>query len=176
MTKSAYADRDTIGTIALKARMSSERVTVGDMAHEFMPQLVEDINEAIASNPFDGRPFYIVVHEKKDLLLKNVIRRRVLKMEYRPYPEPATQVYWTNPKSHETRFCWSLPHTTEFPNYLNNASKYAKEQIKDIVAYERERLDHFGFYKHAVTAENTPIYYPLPNFQDRPLKKLRNVQ
>lgn len=176
MTKSAYADRDTVGTIAQKARQLSERVTVGDMAHEFMPQLVEDINDAIASNPFDGRAFYIIIHEKKDLLLKNVILRRVLKQEYRPYPEPATQVYWTNPKTQETCFCWALPHTSEFPNYLTNASKYAKEQIKDIVAYERERLDHFGFYKHGVTPDNTPIYYPIENFKDRTLKKLRNVQ
>ena len=176
MTKSAYADRDTVGAIAQKARQSSERVTVGDMSHEFMPQLVEDINDAIASNPFDGRAFYIIIHEKKDLMLKNVFLRRVIKQEYRPYPEPATQVYWTDPKSNETRFCWSLPHTSEFPNYLNNASKYAKEQIKDILAYNKEVMENFGFYKHGITADNTPVYHPIHNFKDRPLKKLRNVQ
>lgn len=173
--KSAYADRDTIGSIALKARMLNERVAVGDMAHELMPQLVEDINEAVTSNPFDDRPFYIIVHEKKDLLLTNVIRRRVLKCEHRPYPEPATQVYWTDPKTKEVKFCWSLPHTSEFPNYLNSASRYAKEQIKDILAYNLERMDHFGFYKHGLTDDNVPIYYPLPGFKDRPLKKCRNV-
>lgn len=167
--KSAYADRDTVGTIALKARQLNETVCVGDMAHEFMPQLIDDINEAIASNPFDDRPFYIIVHEKKDLQLTNVMLRRVIKQEYRPYPEVATQVYWTNPKTQETLFCWSLPHKSEFINYLNNASRYNKEQIKDILAYNMERLDHFGFYRHGNTDDNVPIYYPVPNFKDRPL-------
>jgi hypothetical protein len=169
--KSAYADRDTVGTIALKARQSNETVCVGDMAHEFMPQLVEDLNEAISSNPFDDRPFYIIVHEKKDLQLINVILRRVIKQEYRPYPEVATQVYWTNPKTQETRFCWSLPHKSEFINYLNNASHYNKDQIKDILAYNMERLGHFGFSKYGVTELGVPIYHPIEGFKDRKLKK-----
>ncbi len=169
--KSAYADRDTVGTIALNARKSNDRICVGDMAHEFMPQLVEDINEALASNPFDDRPFYVIVHETKDLQLKNVIRRRVIKQEFRPYPEPNTSVWWTDPKSHETRFCWSLPHQSTFPQYLMNASKYSKEQIKDIVAYNKERMDHFGFYLHGKKENGVPIYYPLPGFKDRPLHK-----
>jgi hypothetical protein len=170
MTKSAYADRDTVGTIAIKAAQDRQRVQVGDMARELMPQLVFDLNEAITSNPFDDRPFYIIIHEKKDLLLKNTILRRVLKQEFRPYPEENTYVFWTDPKSHETLFCWSLPHRTEFPNILNNADKYEKELIKDIVAYTRERLDHFGFYKHGVNEDGVAIYYPIPGFKDRKLR------
>lgn len=171
MTKSRYGNRDTVGTIALQAQKSNERVCAGDMGHEFMPQLVEDINEAIASNPFEDRPFYITIHEKKDLMLKNVMLRRVIKQEMRPYPEPATIVFWTNPKTHETLFCWSLPHWSEFPIYLENASKYPKDQIKDILAYKLERLDHFGFVKIGEKEDKTPIYRPIPQFKDRPLHK-----
>lgn len=170
MPKSLYADRETVGTIALKAARSGERVQVGDMAREFMPQLVDDINEAIASNPFDDRPFYIIIHEKKDLMLKNTLLRRVLKQEYRPYPEPNTSVFWTDPKTNETLFCWSLPHTSEFINIIHNASKYSKDLIKDIIAYNHERLDHFGFYKAGMTEDKTPIYYPKPGFKDRKLR------
>ncbi len=169
MTKSTYADRDTVGTIALKASQLNERVVVGDMAHELLPQLVDDINEAIASNPFDNRPFYILIDEKKDLLLTNMVRRRVLKQEFRPYPEPNSQVYWTNPVTNETLFCWSLPHQTSFQNYLDNARKYSKEQIKDILAYQYERMDHFGFFKFGETEKKVAIYYPLPGFKDRKL-------
>jgi hypothetical protein len=171
MPKSVYGDRETIGSIALQAAQLNQRVEAGDMAREFMPQLVDDINEAIADNPFDGRPFYIIVHEKKDLLLKNVILRRVVRFESRPYPEPATQVYWTNPATGETRFCWSLPHTSEFMEYLTNASRYSKEQIKDIVAYNAFRLDHFGFYKAGENEEGTPLFLPIKNFQDRKLER-----
>lgn len=170
MPKSNYADRETVGTIAIRAAQTRERVQVGDMARELMPQLVFDLNEAIAANPFDGRPYYIVIHEKKDLLLKNMIPRRVLRQEYRPYPEENTQVYWTDPKSQETLFCWCLPHRTEFPNILNNASRYEKEYIKDIIAYSKERLDHFGFYKAGMKDDKTPIYYPIPGFKDRKLR------
>lgn len=167
MTKSRYADRDTVGTIALKAQMLNERVVAGDMACEMMPQLVDDLNEAIQSNPFDNRPFYITIHEKKDLFLTNMLLRRVIKQEKRPYPEPATMVFWADPRSNETLFCWSLPHTTNFSQYLNNTSKYAKEQIKDIVAYQLERLNHFGFQKIGTTEDKTPIYQPISNFKDR---------
>ncbi len=170
MTKSKYADRDTVGAIAIKAAQTRQRVQVGDMARELMPQLVDDLNDAIASNPFDDRPFYIVIHEKKDLLLKNTILRRVLKQEYRPYPEENTHVFWTHPKTHETLFCWSLPHRSEFPNILENASRYSKELIKDIYAYCVERLDHFGFYKAGMKDDKTPIYYPIPGFKDRKLR------
>lgn len=170
MAKSAYADRDTVGSIALKAKTINERISVGDMAHELMAGLVKDLNEAIESNPFDDRPFYIIVHEKKDAQLTNILLRRMIKQEFRPYPEPNTSVFWTDPKTHETRFCWSLPHQSTFPQYLNNASKYRKEQIKDIVAYNMERMEHFGFYKHGVTEKGVNIYYPLPGFKDRPLK------
>jgi len=169
MPKSQYADRDTVGTIAQLAAKSQERVQVGDMARAMMPQLVDDLNDAIASNPFDDRPFYIVIHEKKDLLLTNTILRRMLKQEYRPYPEENTHVFWTNPKNQETLFCWSLPHKTEFPNILTNASQYSKEFVKDIIAYQHERLDHFGFYKAGMKDKKTPIYFPIPNFKDRKL-------
>jgi hypothetical protein len=170
MTKSGYADRDTVGTIAQLAARSKERVQVGDMVRTIMPQLVDDLNEAIASNPFEDRPYYIVNHEKKDLMLKNTMLRRVLRQEYRPYPEENTHVFWTDPKSQETLFCWSLPHRTEFPNILENASKYSKELLKDIIAYQKERLDHFGFYKAGETEDKTPIYYPILGFKDRKLR------
>ncbi len=175
MTKSLYADRDTVGTIALNARMSNERVEAGDMAREMMPQLVDDLNNAIASRPFDDRLFYITVHEKKDLLLTNMIKRRVVVSDFRPYPEPATMVFKHNPKSFETTFCWSLPHTSEFPIYLNNAYAYASDQIKDILAYNMERLDHFGFHIIAKNEKGVPLYAANPNFEDRKLREARLV-
>lgn len=171
MTRSAYADRDTVGTIALKAAKLNDRITVGDMSRELMPQLVDDLNEAIASNPFDGRPFYITIHEKKDAQLTNVFNRRVIHTEYRPYPEENTDVFWYNPRTNETLYCWSLPHRTKWPNYFANPRNYDKDQLKDIIAYKLMRLDHFGFYQAGETENKTPIFYPIPNFRDRKLRK-----
>jgi len=67
-----------------------------------------------------------------------------------------------------------LPHRSNFPNYIENAHKYSKEQIKDIIAYNWERMDHFGFYAAGKTVEGVPIYHPTPNFKDRPLNRKRN--
>lgn len=170
MVKSAYADRETVGSIALKAAKSNERVEVGDMGRELMPQLVVDLNNTINSNPYDDRPFYIIIHEKKDLLLKNMILRRMITQEPRPYPEPNTSVFWTDPKTKEVRFCWSLPHQSTFKNYIDNASRYCKDQIKDILAYNMEIMDHFGFCKVGKTDKGIPIYIPIPNFKDRKLR------
>jgi hypothetical protein len=174
MTKSLYADRDTVGTIALKARQSNDIPTVGDLGHELMPSLVEDLNNAIESNPYDNRPFYIIIHEKKDLLLKNVINRRVLTTEKRPYPEPNITVFKTFPKQDKTVFCWSLPHQTLFNQVLANPQRYCKEQINDIKAYLAENLEHFGIKKVGMTKDKRPIIKEIPDFKDRSLKNGRD--
>lgn len=169
MTKSLYADRETVGAISVKARQVNERVTAGDMAHEFMEGFVEDLNKAIASNPFDDRPFYITIHEKKDLVLKNCLLRRIIPTIFRPYPEPNCTVFWANPKTDEIKFCWSLPHKTLFQQYIVNASKYRKDQIKHILAYQMERMEVFGFYKHGVSDKGVNIYFPIEGFKDQDL-------
>ena len=85
----------------------------------------------------------------------------------RPYPEPNTDVYWTNPKTYETLFCWSLPHWSAFNNYLLNPDHYVKEQVADIKAYNAEDLGHFGFMKIGMTKDKIPVLAPTPNFKDR---------
>src|SRR5690606_36532079 len=181
MTKSLYGDRDTIGTIAEKARVSEESPVVGDMGHEMIKSFVEDLNNSIQANPFDGRPFYIIVHEKKDAQLKNALMRRMIEQEKRPYPEPNTSVFWTDPKSQTTKFCWSLPHWTAFDNYLFNNEKYNKEQIEDITAYKNENLEHFGFFRVPVKKKGKDqgalsyAVIPIAGFKDRDLKGQNNT-
>ena len=176
MSKSQYGDRDTVGTLALKARECKDNPVAGDLGHELMPSLVEDLNEAIKSNPFHDKPFYITIHEKKDAQLNNMILRRVIKQEKRPYPEPSTCVFWTNPKSQETLFCWSLPHWSSFPNFINNPEKYNIEQLNDIYAYLLDRMDHFGFTKTKHKNEKgIHLVEPTPYFKDRKMGKERKI-
>lgn len=170
MTKSLYADRDTVGTIALKARESNDIPCAGDLGHELMPSLVEDINNAIKSNPYNDRPFYIIVHEKKDLMLKNTILRRIITSEVRPYPEPNTSVFRTFPKLDETRFCWSLPHHSLFDQCLLNPKYHNEEQLNDIRAYRDENVEWFGF-KRVLTEDGKKTVVADPFFKDRPMTK-----
>ena len=81
-------------------------VECGDLARELTKSLVEDLNDTIASNPFDGKPFYITVYEKKDLQMKRAILRRLYVSKYRPYPEDDTVVFYVEPRTNNVKFCW----------------------------------------------------------------------
>lgn len=175
MTKSQYADRDTVGTMALNARLSTDIPCAGDLGHELMPSLVEDLNKTIESNPYQGRPFYITIHEKKDAQFTNMILRRLITQEKRPYPEPNTTVFYTDPKKQETLFCWALPHHTLFNQVLCNPMRYGDEQVNDVQAYKDENLEHFGFKKLGRRG-GRPVYVADKNFKDRDMKKRKDYK
>lgn len=148
MTKSQYADRDTVGTIYQQAqKMGEKHVEVGDMCREIMSSLVEDLNDTISSDPYEGKPFYITIHESKDLQMKSCLRRRMLTTLYRPWPEDDTTVFWTDPQSATTLFCWTIPHHTEMDNILNNEFLYDKELVATVKAWKAFDMYQFGFKK-----------------------------
>src|ERR1700677_2806398 len=122
--------RKTVGAIYLDAQINNRHETmieVGDMGREFTTSLVDDINDAIKSFDIKGKPYYLVIHEKKDLQMKQALARRMLYFGYRPWPEDDTIVYWKNPKTQELRFCWCLPHWSEMENALMNEHQYTPE-------------------------------------------------
>lgn len=159
--------RQNVGAIYLDAQKTGEKhVTVGDMTNELMSSLVEDLNNAITSNPFEGKPFYITIHEKKDLQMKNAIHRRMYTTLYRPYPEDDTVVFWVDPVTYDTRFCWCLPHHTDMPNILNAVDLYHKDMVADVKAWKNMDLYHFGFVKDEIGK-----WMANPSWEDKPLKQ-----
>lgn len=170
MTRSRYdPTRLTLGAECVKASKYATPVVIGDLSHEMMKGFVEDLNNTIASKPFDVNPFYILIHEKKDALLKNALLRRILVMEKRPYPENDTVVFWHNPATNETKFCWALPHHSVMDNILHNEKNYAKQYIEDIKAFKRTDIQHFGLKLIKENSEYKIV--PIPNFKDRPIEK-----
>lgn len=159
-------DRETIGKIYLDAQKNNkeDRIEVGDMSREVMSSLIEDLNETIKSNPYDDRPFYICIHESRDLVMKNMFKRRILTTLYRPYPEDDTVVFYTDPKKNETLFCWCLPHWSEMDNMLNNEDLYDANQMIEIKAWKNHDLYHFGF-----TKDEIGNWMPNPHYKDKPL-------
>ena len=120
--KSEFDDRDTVGTTYVKSQVSiKEKVTVGDLNTEMLTGLMEDINDAAQSNPFEGRPFYINVAEKRDLQMKNAFRRKIIKTLYRPFPEFSTYVLKMTPKKQEICCCGDLPNHSDM---INNYAEY----------------------------------------------------
>jgi hypothetical protein len=144
-------ERETVGKIYRDAQInnSAEGLKVGDINKEMVKSFVDDLNEAIASNPFNGVPFYIQVAEKLDLQMKKAIRRMVNKTLYRPWPEDGTTVFWTDPSSQQVRFCWDIPHVSEMKNILANPYLYP-HQYPTCKAWDKfektGKLDFFGFF------------------------------
>jgi hypothetical protein len=167
MTKSRYAERDTVGTIYSKAQKEGEKhVEVGDLSRELMSSLIEDLNDTIGSNPHQNRPYFITVHESRDLQMKNCFKRRILTTLYRPWPEDDTVVFWHDPISCTTLFCWCLPHWSEFDNILMNESLHDPDQVRAIRAWKSFDMYHFGFCKSAMGE-----WIPNENYKDKKLEK-----
>ncbi len=169
--KSLYdPSRDTIGKIYrdLQINNKPEIIQVGDMTNEMLPGLVEDINSAIeeGTKDFGGRPFYVMIHEKKDLQMKCAFLRKIYKQLWRPYPEDDTTVFWHDPRQVKTCFCWSLPHWSEMDNMLNSANLYCSDLIEELKAWKKNDLYHFGFMK-----DDMGNWIANPNFKDKPIEQ-----
>lgn len=162
-------ERKTVGAIYRDAAMRNkeETVVVGDLTNEMMSSLVEDLNETIVDGTleFGGKPFYIIVHEKKDAQMPRAILRRMLKSSKRPYPEDDTLVFHiSDPVNGVIKFCWCLPHWSEMDNMLANEGLFDPNLIQEIRAWKRVDLYHFGF-----TKDQMGNWMPNPLFEDKPM-------
>ena len=159
--------RKTIGAIYRDLQMHGDKTPVinGDLTNELKKSLVEDLNTTIASNPFNNKPFYITVHEKKDMTMPRALLRRIIVTKYRPYPEDDTVVFWVEPESNTVEFCWCLPHHTEMNNMLANEFLFEKEMISQIKAWKAVDLYHFGFAK-----DEGGNWIANPHFKDKKMK------
>ena len=162
--------RPTVGHIyrEINSRPATEHILVGDMCNEMMKGLVEDINDGIQLRPFKDQgdpPWYIMIHEKRDLQMPNSFLRRILHFKKRPWPEDDTTVFWHNPQTLETRFCWSLPHHAEMTNIIANENLFHPDLVSEVKAWKRFDLTFFGFTKDVMGN-----YVPNPRWKDRPLE------
>ena len=168
-SKSLYdQSRDTVGKIYRDAQINNheDMIEVGDMGRELTTSLIDDINDAIKNFDLKGKPYYLMVHESKDLQMKRAIRRRILYFGYRPYPEDDTVVFWKNPKTQELRFCWALPHWSEMDNIIANPEHYSTEYVYQIKCWKQVDLSPFGFYY-----DEKEKWIPKRGWKDRKLEE-----
>ncbi|HEY5236109.1 MAG TPA: hypothetical protein VIJ14_08025 [Rhabdochlamydiaceae bacterium] len=160
--------RDTVGKIYRDAQINNREdcIEVGDMARELTTSLVDDINDAIAEYDKREVPYYLMLHESKDLQMKSALRRRMLYFKYRPWPEDDTTVFWKDPKSQDLRFCWCLPHWSEMDNVLQNPHQYDKEYVFQIKMWKKFNLKCFGFYE-----SKEGEWFPNPKWSDKKIEE-----
>ena len=158
--------RETVGKLYRDLQLNSDGtpVIVGDMANELAKDLVTDINDAITQYDKKEKPYYLLIHEKKDLQMPSAIARRMIYFGYRPYPEDDTVVFWKDPKTQDLRFCWALPHWFEMDNMLANPEQFDKEMLAQIRAWKKVDLRPFGFYYH-----KKEKWLPNPKWKDKPI-------
>lgn len=160
--------RKTVGAIYRDAAATAKEgdfVEAGDLSRELMSSLIVDLNETIASKPYGNHPFYITVHESKDMVMPRAIRRRMITTKYRPFPEDDTVVFYVEPETNIVEFCWSLPHRTVMNNRINNEWLYEPEEVAQIKAYLNEDYWHFGFCKDEIGN-----WKPNPHFKDKKME------
>ena len=170
-SKSLYdQSRDTVGKIYRDAHLTNKEdyIEVGDMSRELTTSLVEDINDAIKAfdarsfSQNDGKPYWLMVHEKKDLQMKTAMARRMIYSKFRPYPEDDTTVFWKNPKTQDLRFCWCLPHWSDMDNVLANPHDWPIEYLTHIAYWKANNLEPFGFIY-----DKKERWIPNPKWQDK---------
>lgn len=141
--------RETVGKIYRDAQINGEKgVVIGDVNHEIKKDLVKDINEAIeqGEKEIEGKPFYLAIYEKYDLILKRGLIRIRKITKYRPYPEQDSMVFHVYPGG-TVYFCWELPHRSQMINILMNPDLYDHRQVQQIKRWENLQLEYFGFKK-----------------------------
>ena len=144
-------NRNTAGSIYRDAQINGERgVVIGDVNHEIAKDLVTDINEAIeeGAKELGGKPFYLAIYEKYDLMLKRGLVRIRKITKYRPYPEQDTMVFHVFPNE-DVYFCWELPHRSHMLNILMAPDLFDPERVQMIKRWENLQLEYFGFTKDA---------------------------
>lgn len=169
--------RKTVGAIYREAQLKNNPdhvIEIGDMSRELTTSLIEDINKTLGdfdkgvgiSPDLVGKPYYLMIHEKKDLQMKSTLLRRMLYFGYRPYPEDDTVVFWKDPKTQDLRFCWALPHWSEMDLILMNEKQFDEDFIWMIKAWRAEDLRGFGFYHHPEHK-----WIPNPKWKDKPIEE-----
>jgi hypothetical protein len=141
--------RKTAGAIYRDAQINGERgVVIGDVNHEITKDLVKDINEAIeqGTKEMEGKPFYLAIYEKYDLMLKRGLVRIRKVTKYRPYPEQDMMAFHVYPGG-DVYFCWELPHRTQMMNVIMNPDLYDPERVLMLKRWENLQLEYFGFKK-----------------------------
>lgn len=168
--------RKTAGAIYRDAQIAGEKgVVIGDVNHEIKKDLVKDINEAIekANKEMDGRPFYLAIYEKYDLMLKKGLVRIRKVTKYRPYPEQDSMVFHV--KEGAVYFCWELPHRPHMINILMNENLYDPEYIQMLKRWENLQLEYFGFKKDEIGNWVENEMYRGDRNLDTPIKPKSNL-
>ena len=141
----------------------------------YLPNPVRGYITKKGTKDLEGKPFYLAVYEKYDLVLKRGLVRIPKITKYRPYPEQDSMVFHVYPNENLIYFCWELPHRSQMINIVNNPDLYPEKHVTMIRHWENYRLEHYGFTKdkEGYWIENTFFRGDEDISSNKPTEKLR---
>ena len=148
--------RKTVGEEAVK-RLENVDTKQGivDTQREADKEYMDEIKKCIEANKSWDDPFYIVVLQKKERLLENVVRRYFFARESLPSPDWDQTVWRYKPKTGDLRFVWVLPDKNTAMWMAGMPHTVPKEQT-ELLGFVLDFLDKklYRFYHNLFQKED----------------------
>lgn len=116
----------TVGEASLKLlEKGDEKQSVIDTQREMQKGYVDNLIEAAKKGEElygKEKAFYVCVQNRRERILKNVIRCQFYPRQTRPRPAYDLSLYWYDPKTEELRFVWCVPDQETVIKLLANES------------------------------------------------------
>jgi len=146
--------RKTVGQEAVK-RLETKDTKQGivDTEREANKEYIGEIQKCVNAHKSWDEPFYVVVHQKKEQLLENVIRRYFLARQSLPTPQWDQDVWRYDPKTGNLEYLWSLPDENTAKWMAGNPGDIHPEQhqllrfVLDFLDKKLYRFYHTKYHK-----------------------------
>jgi len=127
--------KKTVGAEAVD-RLANKDMKQGivDTEREANKEYIGEIQKCVDAHKSWDNPFYVVVQQKKEQLLENVIRRYFIGRQSLPTPQWDQDVWRYDPKTGNLEYLWTLPD--------ENTAKWMAGNPNDIHP-EQHQLLHF---------------------------------
>jgi hypothetical protein len=135
-------DRETVGKIATDLMMSTpEDVSVKELGQDMLEDYMESLWECIDRGSKDiACDFFVVVLQKKERVLQNVVRNQFLYRRSCPTPTYNQSVFRYSRKDDELEYIWSLPDKDSCYMLRANALQVISEE-RDMLKFVLDFFD-----------------------------------
>jgi hypothetical protein len=135
-------DRETVGKIATDLMMSTpETVSVKELGQDMLQDYMENLWITVERGSKDlASDFFIVVLQKKERILDNVVRNQFLYRRSCPTPTYNQSVFRYSRNDDELEYIWSLPDKDSCHMLRANALQVVSEE-RDMLGFVLDFFD-----------------------------------
>lgn len=121
--------KKTVGAEAVERLQNADpHQGIIDTQREADKEYLTEIHKCVDNHNDWTKPWFIVVHHKKEQLLENVIRRYFIGRQSLPTPQWDQTVWRYIPSAGDLEFCWALPDENTAKWMADNPNMVPNEQ------------------------------------------------